>query len=54
MKKNNIKFHILHYILSFILILINISYINSSTIEEIQKAIQEIAYSYYMRGKYIQ
>ena len=54
MKKNNIRFHILHCILSFMLILINFTYINSSTIEEIQKAIQEIAYSYYMRGKYIQ
>jgi len=33
---------------------INISYEQYTKIEDVQKALQEIAYSYYMRGKYIQ
>ena len=42
-------------LLTFILIeIINIPYIFNSTLEEVRKAIQEVSYSYYMRGKYIQ
>ena len=42
-------------LLTFILIeIINIPYVFNSTLEEVRKAIQEVSYSYYMRGKYIQ
>lgn len=44
-----------HYLFFFILIyLIIFPYIINSSLEEVHKAIQEIGYSYYMRGKYIQ
>ena len=36
------------------IIIINIPYSLNSTLEEVHKAIKEIAYSFYMRGKYIQ
>ena len=41
----------LFFILYFI---IKLSYISSSKLEEVQLAIKEVAFSYYMRGKYIQ
>ena len=44
------------YILVFLytLLLVKMSYEANPTFEEVQKAIQEVAYSYYMRGKNIQ
>ena len=33
---------------------INMSYVQCIKVEDVQKALQEVAYSYYMRGKYIQ
>ncbi len=41
------------FIISFIYE-INISYEQYSKIQDVKKALQEVAYSYYMRGKYIQ
>ena len=41
-------------IIRFYFIVIALSYITSSTLEEVRIASQEVAYSYYMRGKYIQ
>jgi len=51
MKENKIFFSI--FIFIFITI-VNISYEQYIKVEDVQKALQEVAYSYYMRGKYIQ
>ena len=51
----NKNFYSFFSLLTFILIEItNIPYVFNSSLEEVRKAIQEVAYSYYMRGKYIQ
>ena len=51
-KKNILS---IYSILILILInLINLPYSLNSTLEEVHKAIKEVAYSFYMRGKYIQ
>ena len=49
------NFYSFFSLLTFILIeIINIPYVFNSSLEEVRKAIQEVSYSYYMRGKYIQ
>ena len=51
----NKNFYSFFSLLTFILIEIaNIPYVFNSTLEEVRKGIQEVSYSYYMRGKYIQ
>ena len=37
-----------------IIYLLIISYVSNSTLEEVRNSLKEVAYSYYMRGKYIQ
>ena len=43
-----------NYIIRLFFIIITLTYITRSTLEEVLIASQEVAYSYYMRGKYIQ
>jgi len=51
----NKNFYSFFSLLTFILIeIINIPYVYNSLLEEVRKAIQDVSYSYYMRGKYIQ
>ena len=49
--KNNFKLFFIFYV---IVLEICLQTVQCSTIEEVHKAFQEIAYSYYMRGKTIQ
>ena len=50
----NLTNKILVYSISILTFSIIMPYISNSTLEEVQKSFQEVAYSYYMRGKYIQ
>ena len=51
---NKIFFSFSFFLIFILIEIINIPYSFNSTLEEVRKAIQEISYSYYMRGKYIQ
>ena len=42
------------YCILTLISLINISFVLNSTLEEVHKAIKEVAYSFYMRGQYVQ
>lgn len=42
------------YFLNILSFFINLLYVNNSTYEEVIMSWRELAYSYYMRGKYIQ
>ena len=42
--------NMLIYIFHFLII----SYVSNSTLEEVRNCLKDVAYSYYMRGKYIQ
>ena len=43
-----------YYLVIILITLINLPYVINSTLEEVQEAIKEVAYSFYMRGKSVQ
>ena len=54
--KNNKKniLSINSFIIFILISIINFPYILNSTLEEVHEAIKEVAYIFYMRGKYVQ